>query len=284
MGLCTWVGGDVGNEDDWTVAANWAPAAVPINADDVIFNSGDEDCETAGADRSATLLGTFTVTDGYEGSIGTVATPLDLKIDADYVYLEINAASKHSLAVVNCTLLVQTAGSDDDALHLGDEIASTIVDVALLGGHAVLDDVTISQGLIIDDPAVVSLSVNTSYVDLNHMGGTTTSLCAVVAADTRTTMSGGKLTKTDGSDRRILMDGGTFVWNASGHTITYADVLSGFFDASGDDTLKTITHPILGRRGEMNLRNEGTDIACTNPIVDLGGTLKVNRGQLVTLT
>lgn len=53
----------------WDTAANWLPAGVPVNGDDVRFEVGDSDC-LYGLDQSAITLGSLEISSMFTGVIG----------------------------------------------------------------------------------------------------------------------------------------------------------------------------------------------------------------------
>ncbi len=57
-------------DNDWSTAANWTGAAVPVGGDDVIFDGRTSESATAGMDQDTVDLGSMTVRDTYSGDIG----------------------------------------------------------------------------------------------------------------------------------------------------------------------------------------------------------------------
>jgi hypothetical protein len=53
----------------WDTAANWLPAGVPVNSDDVRFEFGSSDC-LYGLDQSGVTLSRLEIASTYTGSIG----------------------------------------------------------------------------------------------------------------------------------------------------------------------------------------------------------------------
>jgi len=77
MATRRWLGGISG---DWSVAGNWSGGAVPVNNDDVIFDSGSVSVD-AGLNQSAVSLNSLNITSGYKGSIGSPGASLQININ-----------------------------------------------------------------------------------------------------------------------------------------------------------------------------------------------------------
>lgn len=74
MGTVIWSGGVSGN---WSTAANWSTGAVPVAADDVVFENNIRDVD-AGLDQSAVTLTSLTIRKSYTGKIGTPTSYLQV--------------------------------------------------------------------------------------------------------------------------------------------------------------------------------------------------------------
>ena len=74
MATRTWQGGT----GVWNLAANWSPATIPANTDDVYIVSGSVDI--TGEDQSTVTLNSLTVGTQYSGTIGSSGTKLPARI------------------------------------------------------------------------------------------------------------------------------------------------------------------------------------------------------------
>jgi len=282
MALRTWIGnGEPLSADAFGQSANWAEGVVPVTGDDLLFSSsaGTYACESTGFNAGTGIaLGTMYLTEEFKGDIGDTTGPLDLKLDCDYVFIDASPSSTIALAISNGVQLTMRTGTQSHALHLGDELATDITRVLLQGGYSTLDQVTCSD-LFITSPSKVELGASVNYTELMHIGGTTNSNTNQSASTTRTLVTGGTLTKETGSDYRVRTTGGRYIWSAPNSTITFAEAMGGVFSGQSDDKAKTITWPVVGDAGVMNLRNNGTNITLTNPALNMGGSLVLNKGQ-----
>lgn len=71
MAIRTWQGnGDSANPNDWSVAANWKEAIVPVNTDDVFIRDTSISI-LAGLDQSAVTLDSLNIEQSFTGLLGT---------------------------------------------------------------------------------------------------------------------------------------------------------------------------------------------------------------------
>ena len=90
MATIVWNGGT----NDWSVAANWVGAAIPTNADDILFDGTSVQSVTVNVDRSAggaadgvwAAARTLTVMPSYTGCIGSNGTPLEMDFEGTICY------------------------------------------------------------------------------------------------------------------------------------------------------------------------------------------------------
>ena len=80
MALKTWLGGNVGNTGDYSVAANWEEAAIPATNDEVLIPAHAVYDINAGLNQAAVAIENFTVEEGFSKNIGTTTAYLQLNI------------------------------------------------------------------------------------------------------------------------------------------------------------------------------------------------------------
>lgn len=78
MATKTWVGGNGGGTEDYSIAANWSPSGVPGASDDVVVPPTAAYGITAGLNQSAVSLASFTVERGFTKPIGTSSAYLQI--------------------------------------------------------------------------------------------------------------------------------------------------------------------------------------------------------------
>ena len=78
MAIRTWQGNGVSSDpNDWSEAANWKEAAVPVNGDDVFVRDSAVDI-LAGLDQSAVTLTTLHIEQSFTGLLGTATEFLQI--------------------------------------------------------------------------------------------------------------------------------------------------------------------------------------------------------------
>lgn len=219
----TWVGGDSGNEGDYSVAANWSPSGVPTTGDNVRIPAGNSQDIDAGLNQSAVAIGDFIVENGYTGKIGTSSA--NLQIDPDYFrfngasagvcYIDLGSAAI-SVDIVDTSagatglygLFLIGTGIDNLSIQSGEVglaprigEAATVADVVVLGGNlyigegCTITNVSISDGSILCWEAVSStvnvyggtftIGYTATIATLNVFGGT----CVIQTTGTITTLN-----------------------------------------------------------------------------------------------
>lgn len=266
-----WVGTDTGNEGDWATADNWSPSGVPTNGDDVFIISGSQSI-TDGYDQHTVTLSSLTIIGGedyFTGDIGDATH--DLYIDVDD--LIVHVYGDYYLRPINCAAMTVLDGIGDGTLTLGNSAAADIVSSYVEGGT--LELVTVTAPTLDIAGGTVTLGSGVTWTTLYVDGGEVTS-AAAGGAGTSLLVAGGAMVQSDGDLLSLLMYGGRLVWTAQGHTITTCHIRGGRFDASQDAQAKTITTLQIGKGGNANLANGAANIVVTNPIINRGGTLKVD--------
>ena len=280
MAIKIWDGSTSG---DVNVAANWTPAAVPINGDSIVFN-GDEtnEVDTNMNALAAVNIDQFIVTTDYNpATFGTVANPFEINDCALFMYSGKVTASYVKFNGTCDIAHIIDAGRGANALHLDGGI------ITLLAVYSGL--VTLDAGLTAEDiyvhyrmnrigDATLTIPAGVFLNNLTQRGGTV--VCSSDVGVIR--KSTGTFTQSAGDVGQLFNEGGRFAWNASGGVIGRVEVAGGGFSAAGDPTAKTITdlYPWYGT--ETDLRNGAANIVVTNPVEALGGVVYTEPGSSIT--
>lgn len=107
------------NPNDWSVAANWAENAVPVNSDDVVIDSGSKDI-LDGLAQSAVTLTSLTIRAAYTGKIGRPT----LNTSGYYEYRDTQLNIKATTVTIG-----QGNGSGSGRIKLNLDSAQTAVTV-----------------------------------------------------------------------------------------------------------------------------------------------------------
>ena len=92
MAKVYWIGG---SSTDWSTAANWSGAAVPVDGDDVFIENNAVNID-AGLGQNAIQLNNLTIDQSYTGLIGTTSAYLVIGASGDVNIGQKNAAGKGS--------------------------------------------------------------------------------------------------------------------------------------------------------------------------------------------
>lgn len=294
--------------NDWSVAANWSGAAVPITGDAVIIDDGTFSI-LYGLAQSGVTLASLTVTAAFQGN-GTIGLPATNADAAEYpeyrqAYLAIGA----TLATVGAgqgngsgrikldtgsaatTLTVYRTGSGSDngvpALLWKGTSASNVVNVyggsdvgiAVYGGETadVSGGLTLQGGSSVRCGPGVTLAaivVDNSSIEINSAIGTSLTMDGSSAIIWGT-----------GAVAQLTMRDSTVTYNTSG-TLGGATLLSGssLIDFSQDQRSKTVTNPIdLYGASAFNDPNKVTGAIVLDfdeevPGLGLGRNVRITRG------
>jgi hypothetical protein len=281
---------------DFGAAANWSGGAVPVTADDVIYDgTSTVDC-LYGMNQSGVTLASLTIAANYTGNIG-----LPARNDAGYSeyreqYLRIGATvatvgsgdGSGSGRVKLNTGSVQTAlsvlstggasGSEPAALLFKGTHASNVVNVgagsvgiaALASEVATVATLRVGAGSGQGTPAVVC-GPGVTLTTLVQDGGSVTLNAAVTTA----TLIDGTLTSFAGNVTTANIDGGTFFYEGTGTIGTLNVSAGGTADFTRDPRPRTVTNCTV--QTNATLRNTFMTAAFTNPVV-------VNRAALTDVT
>ncbi len=294
MAVATWLGG---TSDDFNVAANWSPAAVPSNGDTLIFNDLAQQGIFVNLDAATSVGKAFDVlvAPGFQFGIGTSALPFE-------------AAEGFPLIVYQATTLVPAFFSADAAKTITRAVVDTssttdnlvtfqgagsTTQVIVRQGKAALASTTITSGGRIEvtgsqpgSPAELNIptGITLTAVDIGLRSGTVncSSDCINVNA------SGGEFNLKGGADMTaLLLTGGTCNWDAfdvsSPSTIGEAEILGGTFRIREDRAGRTLTNMNYYTGGTVDFKTGGLNVTYTNAPRNLGGTWITPVGTSLTL-
>lgn len=284
MATRTWIGDDVGNEGDWTVAANWSGAAVPVSGDDLVFD-GTANYGVASTPAVA----------GANDDFGEV------RITSDFAYDFGDAAGSIVWDLVNpgADLLIVDASNCPTYFKLDAKLTKAIIlGSGALATSMVLDgeitDLEIQKGTITAVTGVTFTNMRVSYksaqatdvtvtiptgctiTNVWQRGGTVTCSSAVA---TKLEIDSGVFTHSDGNMGILSQRGGTYYWNCDGDTITEAKLFAGTFDARNNGNAKTITNGEIWPGATAYFNNGGHNLVFTNAFKFYGGTVQFDIGS-----
>ncbi|MCK5601059.1 hypothetical protein KAR91_04265 [Candidatus Pacearchaeota archaeon] len=282
-----WLGDDTGNEGKWATAANWSPAGVPVNSDDVYFENSSQDV-TADWDQSAVTLDSLSIEQSYTGKIGDDSNYL--QIGATIVNIGQHTGPgtpvgsgrlKIDLGSAASTVVVHNTGSPADtnkpAVRLQANHANTTIEVRKgSGGVAVetgetttVSKITISYVSQVNSDADVFIGPGVTLTTLEQTGGD----CVLECAATTVNSSAGTLTTSGSGAITTLNAKGTTVNSSSSGTITTCNITGGTVDFTKSATARTVTTLKLESGGA--LKYDPNVLTITN---------KVDSDNPVTLT
>jgi hypothetical protein len=261
----------------YSLAANWDTGTVPVDADDIYFDSGSVDC-LYDLSYSAVTPASITIGPGYSGEIGlpetnedNSATPyreyrttyltLGVSTDATNIALTVNGGGGRvkinhgsSQYTANIKNTGQRAESQIPTLLLKGTHASSSISiskgdlgVAYFGGET-STVLTLNVGFQTnpagDSSVVLGSGVTLTNATIVMTGGTLETNSATSGTATITQYDG-LLKLQAGGQLGLTVRGGTCVYNSTG-TLGGAPVVSGtgHLDFSQDLRAKTVTNPV----------------------------------------
>ncbi len=247
MATRTWVGGTSGK---WTTAANWSPATVPVDDDDVIVNAGSVSIDD-GLDQSAIDLDSMFIGGDYTGEVGNSPTA-PLKIGCDSLVID-GGGQNHYIQSGSGKLIdkaeIRGIGTDSDKITgnlylIADanwtKLAIKKGTVQLHGGAGAFVDVAVeaSGGVATNATLEILDGLVTSF----YMGHGAGSILSASTAGVVTTLYLGAeavFTANAGTVTNLVQLTGRFnYWTST--NMTFVKVLSGIFNSSGNETARTI--------------------------------------------
>ena len=241
-----WVGNDT--PGDLSVAANWSPAAVIADDDDVVFNATSNQSDiTAGLDsHSGIEVESLHVHPTFTGKMGTSGSPLKLATTASgRIIYQGNAGffyeNKRPVAEQTYRLFIDTDNLDDVV-----EISGVIDDVVVIKGRVTGlvgwsgNELHVSFRNNPFNDAQFTLESSGGIPTVYQNGGIVTHTGATVLA---LNISSGVFTQSTaaGGMPNVTQTGGTVVYK-SGTSMTTLRLLGGIFDMSQDGRAKTISN------------------------------------------
>ena len=302
MAIKVWTAGG-SPSNDYSVAGNWSPSGVPVNADDVRIDGGVSNGDiAAGLAQSSVLLASFRVTDNYTGKIGTATAYLQLgggpttDIGVPSGRTPANGSQRIKIDFVSTNVTVNvystssnTADTGLEPVRLQVEHSSSEVNVfdGTVGFGTTEETEAINIGTLNVNGGVCNVSAAATLATVNIQGGETTNRGADF---TTLNQTGGIFTLLgDATLTTANVDDGTFFWWSDG-TITTLN-LAGIIDTNSDPRAKVITTANVYGSAIVNA-NTGAPLSVTftNGIdlvrtgLDRGPTLNLGSNYSVALS
>lgn len=261
--------------NDWSVAANWAEGAVPVNSDDVVIDQGSVDILDGLAQSSVTLT-SLTIRAAYTGKIGRP----NLNASGYYEY----RATALAISATTCTI-GQGVGSGSGRMKLNFGTAQTALSVfktattvergiaALCwkGTHA-SNVVNVYGG----DVGVATFSGETAVIaTLRQTGGTVLTASGVTL--TTIDKNGGTLTTYSAATTVTHRGGDMAIWGGAHTTINNQE---GTISYNSTGTLTTL-NGYDGSTTDFDTVNQARTV--TNCTVVAGATI-IDHAKTVTWT
>jgi len=262
-----WIGLDT--PGDWSVAANWAEAAVPIDGDDVYLTNTSQSV-TTGFAQGAIALNSLNISQSFTGDIGDASNYLNIgaaTVRIGYFHGPGNAPNGSGLIKLDldddddtaATVIIENSGTPTDqdlpAIRLLTIGATTVevnkgsVGIACEPGEtSTLATVTIGYVGNKAADAEVLIGAGVTLTTLSKTGGRGVLGCA---ATTLTNDGGTVLTTGSGAITTVNVGGGTGECNSTG-TITNLNVDdAGHADFSKSSQPRTVTNPKVDPNGKI---------------------------------
>lgn len=293
---------------------NWSGNTVPVDGDDIVFDSGDVDC-TDGL-SPAIQPGSLTITLSYTGKIGrpdvNVPTNASLKYPeyrTKYLTFDDNSGNntvsigsgmgqgsgriRLDFGAGRITATVYGTGtrsvqSDPSVIIKGTHASNTLsvlegdVGIAVAAGDSTTI-ATLRSGSNSQSSARLYAGADSTLTTVIVSGGS----AVIGASSTTTKVYGGTVQQIGGVPATIQVWGGSYRWNSTGTIGTECTVGSnGTFDRSGDNRSATIT-PVVQLHKDAQFYDPNSSITFTAGFKCNGCKLsecKVDVGSGRTLT
>ena len=236
---------------DYCATDNWKGGVIPATGDDVFFNSLSAAVDVnAGLNQSAVVIGSITIDNGFEGTIGTsttflqVASPLiTIGGDEGNGSQRINIDAGSGTASTINVLDIGSTGADQNfsPCRLKANNASTVIQINGETSNVSIIDEDDATGTIATIDIILASTVfigaGCTFTTLNVLEGTT----EVGEAQGTINVSEGTITlKGTTAITAVVQTGGTVIWNSTG-TITAYTGRSGLLDTTDSALARTIT-------------------------------------------
>lgn len=246
MATRTWNGSTSG---DWSLAANWSAATVPIAADNVIIPAGTPAITSFSVAGSQNItLAKMTVEKGYLNDIGGSGNPLTVTFSSRLVHrgsgtlwFKDGSSSATALIVINSDNTTNAAQLDCDST--GGSTTKILVrkgKVTIAGTSNTYGEIEVTYRDSPSTDSVLDISSGSVTVTLlKQNAGTITSAATVTTA----ILSGGKLTQTGSTviTTAYIVGGYLLANNNGATTVTTCNLMQGTLDLKGNSLEKTIT-------------------------------------------
>jgi hypothetical protein len=251
MATRIFLGTSATDPSDWNQTDNWSGATVPVATDDVYFNSLSAPVDvTTNINQSGIALTSLTIDAGFEGTIGTADTFLEIGA-TDFIIgagdgngsqrINIDAGST-TAATIN-VIRVPTTGADTNyaPLRLKANNASTDIQINGETSNVSILDEDDATGTISDIDIVNSASVligrGCTYSTLTQLAGTSQ---ALEATGTMRCQSGTMTLDGTTAITSVIQTDGTVIWNSTGTCTAYTG-RGGLLDTTQTALARTLT-------------------------------------------
>lgn len=256
-------------DGDWTNANNWQTTnppganAVPIDADDVVIQSGSKSI-TSNLNQSAINLKSLSITSGYTGNIGTNGTSLQINVDhgtATLFRVSMGGQYIYWNGTTTVDLTIGSTGSGGFYMTGG-----SFSGVKIVGGATGL--ITIASGITMGDlySAGAGFDVSSAFTNALFMGGNH----AVRAGVTNLTLGANVGCTTRAATVNIsnaYLHRGSRLTTYSGGTLGTVNAYPGSNFVNGGSYDNTITnlYQWIGSTQVLNAPNAVTTVTTTVP-------------------
>ncbi len=248
---------------DWSTAANWSLAAVPVNTNAVILNPG------------ATILYGLAQSGVTLASLRAVAPSITLGLPETNVDATPYAEYRTTSLTIGCTITTVNSSTRRFKMNYGTVQNATLVEATgtgtdanvpaalFLGTHA-SNAYTVSGGSVglgffsstaytaltvdVAGGASVTLGAGGTVGTINNRGGSITTYCPIVTALNHPTVSGSARTTQYGTGGvgQVTLQGGVYANNGAGGTVGGNTVIGGpgLMTLDGGQGAITITNAV----------------------------------------
>ncbi len=270
-------------------ADNWSGSAVPVDSDDIVFDSGSVSC-LYGLSQGSLTPATITISLGYTGKIGLASINVD---DSVYTYREYRERYLVLCASADSINTVVTIGGGEgigsNRINLdcntgqvtiavvgsGSTEISGLPSVFLKGTHA-SNVVSVSRGLVgIAVLAGESMTVSTLSVGYKTNQASDSTVMVGSGATLTTVNQSGGLLYTSTAITTQNLSGGEWIHLAG--AITTANIDGGVCRYQSTSTLTTA---IVGGGGELDFRQDPRSRTVTNCDLYDGAILRDPSGTV----